>query len=164
MIGMGVGAFQQTGNPLIFMPLHKGADGFMSDEQYETFYWPTLKQVILGLIEAGCVPFPCAEGEYNSRLKYLTELPAGQTLWMFDQTDLVKAKEIIGNTICILGNLPASLLKVGRPEEVQEYCKKMIDTVGKNGGYIMANGSFIDEADADNLKTMIDFTREYGVY
>ncbi len=164
MIGMGIGSFQQTGNPLIFIPLHKGADGFMSDEQYKTFYWPTLKQVMLGLIEAGCVPFPCAEGCYNTRLKYLAELPAGQTLWMFDQTDLVKAKDIIGDNISIMGNLPASLLKVGSTQEVKDYCKKMIDTVGKNGGYIVGNGSFIDEANPENVKAMIDFTKEYGVY
>jgi hypothetical protein len=164
MIGMGIGAFQQTGNPLIFIPLHKGADGFMSDDQFKIFYWPTLKQVILGLIEGGCVPFPCAEGSYNTRLKYLAELPAGQTLWMFDQTDLVKAKEIIGDKICMMGNLPASLLNVGSPQDVKDYCKKMIDSVGKNGGYIVGNGSFIDEANPENLKMMIDFTKEYGVY
>jgi len=57
MIGMGVGAAQQTGNPLIFIPLHKGADGFLSDEQFKKFYWPTLRQVIVGLIENGCIPF-----------------------------------------------------------------------------------------------------------
>ena len=64
-----MGAAQQTGNPLIFMPLHKGADGFLSDEQFKTFYWPTLKKVIVGLIEGGCIPFPAAEGGYNTRLK-----------------------------------------------------------------------------------------------
>ena len=62
MIGMGLGAAQQTGNPLIFMPLHKGADGFLSDEQFKKFYWPTLRKVIVGLIEGGCIPFPAAEG------------------------------------------------------------------------------------------------------
>ena len=34
MIGMGLGASQQTGKPVIFMPLHKGADGFLSDQQF----------------------------------------------------------------------------------------------------------------------------------
>jgi hypothetical protein len=47
MIGMGLGAAQQTGNPVIFMPLHKGADGFLSDEQFKKFYWPTFKAVMV---------------------------------------------------------------------------------------------------------------------
>jgi uroporphyrinogen-III decarboxylase len=164
MINMGVAASQLTGNPLIFMPLHKGADGFMSDEQYKTFYWPTLKKVILGLIEGGCVPFPAAEGGYNSRLEIIKDLPKGKTLWMFDEVDMLKVKEMLGDTLCILGNVSSTLLNVGTPQDVKDYCKKLIDNVGKGGGYIMCNGVFLDEAKAENVKAMVDFSKEYGVY
>jgi len=164
MINMGLGAARHTGNPLIFMPLHKGADGFLSDEQYRKFYWPTFKQVMVGLVEEGCIPFPAAEGGYNTRLQVIKDLPRGKTLWMFDQTDLVKAKEIVGDTLCILGNVPSAMLSLGTPKDVKEYCKKLIDIVGKDGGYIMGNGAFFDEAKAGNVKAMLDFTKEYGVY
>ena len=69
MIKMGASKAKANGNPIVFMPLHKGADGFMSGKQFEEFYWPTLKKVILGLINEGCVPFLYAEGSYNSRLR-----------------------------------------------------------------------------------------------
>jgi hypothetical protein len=164
MITMGLGAARQTGNPVIFMPLHKGADGFLSDEQYKKFYWPTFKQVMVGLIEGGCIPLPAAEGGYNTRLQVIKDLPKGKTLWMFDETDIMKAKAIVGDTLCILGNVPSSMLIVGTPQDVKDYCKKLIDTVGKGGGYIMGNGAFFDEAKPENVKAMIDFTKEYGVY
>jgi uroporphyrinogen-III decarboxylase len=164
MIGMGLGAAQQTGNPIIFMPLHKGADGFMSDEQFKTFYWPTLKVVIEGLIGEGCIPFIAAEGGYNSRLEVIRDLPKGKTIWMFDQTDMVKAKEIVGDTLCLWGNIPSTMLKIGTPEDVKEYAKKLIDTAGKGGGFIMANGAFFDHAKPENIKAMVDFTKEYGGY
>jgi len=164
MITMGLGASRQTGNPVIFMPLHKGADGFLSDEQYKKFYWPTFKQVMVGLIEGGCIPLPAAEGGYNTRLEIIKDLPKGKTLWMFDETDIVKAKAIVGDTLCILGNVPSSMLQLGTPQDVKEYCKKLIDTVGKGGGFIMGNGAFFDEAKPENIKAMIDFTKEYGVY
>lgn len=164
MIGLGLGAAQQTGKPFIFMPLHKGADGFLSDEQFNTFYWPTLKAVIEGLIEGGCIPLPAAEGGYNTRLKYLRELPRGKTLWMFDQTDMAKAKEVVGDTLCLLGNVPSSTLKLGTPQNVKECARNLIDTAGKGGGYIMCNGAFFDEAAPENVKAMVEFTKEYGVY
>jgi hypothetical protein len=164
MIGMGIGAAQQTGNPVIFMPLHKGADGFLSDEQFKTFYWPTLKNVIVGLTEAGCIPFPAAEGGYNTRLEYLTELPKGKTLWMFDETDILKAKDIVGDTLCIFGNVPTSMLKLATTDDIKDYAKKLIDKVGKGGGFIMGNGAFFDHANPENIKALIDFTKEYGVY
>ncbi len=164
MIGMGLGAAQQTGNPVIFMPLHKGADGFLSDVQFKKFYWPTLQKVIEGLIEGGCIPFLAAEGGYNTRLEDIRDLPKGKTLWMFDQTDMTKAKEIVGDTLCLFGNVPSAMLKIGTPEEVKEYCKKLIDTAGKGGGFIMGNGAFFDHAKPENIQAMVEFTKEYGVY
>ena len=164
MIGMGIGASQQTGNPQIFMPLHKGADGFLSDEQFKKFYWPTFKQVMLGLIEGGCIPFPALDGSWGSRLKIIQDIPKGKTVWMVDQSDMEKTKETLGKNACLIGNVPSSMLKLGTPDGVKDYCKKLIDTVGKGGGFIMGNGAFFDEAKPENVKAMVDFTKEYGVY
>jgi uroporphyrinogen-III decarboxylase len=47
---------------------------------------------------------------------------------------------------------------------VKDYCKKLIDIVGRDGGFIMANGAFFDEAKAENIKAMVEFTKEYGKY
>jgi len=164
MVRMGVGAAQTNGRPIIFIPLHKGADGFLSDAHFERFYWPTLRKVVMGLINDGCIPFLAAEGGYNSRLEVIKDLPKGKTLWMFDQTDMAKAKAILGDTACILGNIPLPLLSVGTPQQVKDYAKKLVDTAGKGGGYIMANGAFFDNIKPENLKAMVDFTKEHGVY
>ena len=83
---------------------------------------------------------------------------------MVDQSDMKKAKETLGKNACLLGNVPSSLLGLATPNEVKDYCKKLIDTVGKDGGFIMANGAFFDEAKAENIKTMVEFTKEYGRY
>jgi uroporphyrinogen-III decarboxylase len=53
---------------------------------------------------------------------------------------------------------------LGTPQEVREYAKKLIDTVGKGGGFIMCNGAFFDQAKAENIKALVEFTKEYGVY
>jgi uroporphyrinogen-III decarboxylase len=164
MITMGISAMQQTGNPLIFMPLHKGADGFMSDEQFKRFFWPPFKKVIEGLVEAGCIPFPALEGHWETRLETIQDIPKGKTVWMVDQSDMQKAKKTLGKNACLLGNVPSSLLGLATPDEVKDYCKKLIDTVSKDGGFIMANGAFFDEAKPENIKAMVEFTREYGGY
>jgi uroporphyrinogen-III decarboxylase len=164
LIKMGVPPAKGGRNPLVMIPLHKGADGFLSDEQFKTFYWPTFRKLLMGLIDEGCVPFPAAEGGYNSRLEVIRDLPKGKTMWLFDQTDMAKAKEILGDTACISGNMPIALLTVGTPQQVKDYAKKLIDTVGKGGGYIMANGAFFNKAKPENVKAMVDFTKEYGVY
>jgi hypothetical protein len=164
MIGMGVGAAQQTGNPLIFIPLHKGADGFISDEQFKKFYWPTLKQVIVALVENGCIPFPALEGHWDSRLEVIQDIPKGKTAWMVDQSDIQKAKATLGQNACLIGNVSSSMLNLGTPQDVSDYVKKLIDTVGQGGGLIVGNGAFFDEAKPENVKAMVDTAKEYGAY
>jgi uroporphyrinogen-III decarboxylase len=164
MVNVGLGSARATGNPMVFMPLHKGADGMMSDEQFKKFYWPTFKKVIEGLIDGGCIPFPALEGHWETRLDIIQDIPKNKTVWMVDQSDMKKAKETLGKNACLLGNVPSSLLGLGTPDEVKDYCKKLIDTVGRDGGFIMANGAFFDEAKAENIKAMVEVTKEYGKY
>jgi hypothetical protein len=164
MIGMAVGGMQASGNPLVFMPLHKGADGFLSDEQFKKFYWPTLQAVIVGVIEAGGIPFPALEGHWDSRMKVIQDIPKGKTAWMVDQSDMANVKKTLGKNACLVGNVPSSMLRLSTPDEVKAYCKKLIDTAGKGGGYIMSNGAFFDEANPKNVKAMVDTAKEYGVY
>jgi len=163
-IKRGVSAADTSGVPVIFIPLHKGADGFMSAGQYRTFYWPTLKKVILGLIDEGLIPSLFAEGGYNSRLDIIKDLPRGKVVWHFDQTDMARAREVLGQTACIMGNIPSSLLVSGTPEKTREYCRNLIETAGKGGGFILDAGVVIDEASPDNLHAITEAARKYGVY
>ena len=153
-----------SGPPVIFIPLHKGADGFMSGKQFETFYWPTLKRVIMAMVNDGIMPLLFAEGSYDTRLEIVKELPRGSVAWYFDKTDIAKAKKVLGDKACIIGNLSTSLLMTGTPEEVKEHCRQLIEACSKGGGYILAAGANIDEGNPDNLRAMMEAAKEYGVY
>jgi uroporphyrinogen-III decarboxylase len=164
MVEMGVSAANMTGVPLIFIPLHKGADGFMSNAQFEKFYWPTLKQVMLGLVEEGCIPVMFAEGGYSQRLEIVADFPKGKCIWWFDQTDMKLVKDVLGDTCCIAGNVSTALMTAGTPDEVKAYCKDLIETAGQDGGLILTNGCGIDHAKAENVRAMMEAGKEYGVY
>ena len=164
MVKMGIAASKATGHPIVFMPLHKGADGFMSEEQFNRFYWPTLRKVIIGLINEGIVPILFAEGSYNTRLDLITDLPEGKTIWLFDRSDMARAKKTIGRIACIAGNVPLSLLCTGTPDEVKIYCKNLIDTAKGDGGFILATGAGMDGTKPENVEAMIEFSKQYGAY
>ncbi len=154
-----------TGGQVAMFPLHKGADGWMSQKQFETFYWPSLRKIINALVEEGIMAVCFAEGSFNTRLDSINEFPKGAVCWYFDQTDMAKAKKILGDRCCIMGNVPSSLLFTSTPNEVKEYCRNLIEVCGKGGGYILASGSAnIDRAKMENLRAMIEAAKEYGVY
>ncbi len=164
MLEIALGAAKVSGNPRVFIPLHKGLDGFMSLEQFKRFYWPTLRELMVALINEGCNPCPFWEGNCTSRLPIIKDIPAGKACYAFEATDMVKAKEILGDTVCIRGNVPLSILVGGTTEDVRAYCKRLIDTVGKGGGYIIDAATGLDDAKPENVKAMFEFTKEYGVY
>jgi len=164
MVKSGIASARASGSPFIMIPLHKGADGFMSEEQFLTLYWPTLRQILIGLIDEGLVTIPFAEGSYNSRLEIISDLPKGKTIWIFDRTDMARAKETIGKVACLQGNVPLSLMCAGTPDEVRAYCKNVIETAGEGGGYILSTGAGLQGAKAENLKAFIDAGRDFGVY
>lgn len=151
--------------PGVFIPLHKGADGFMSDEQFRTFYWPSLLKVIHGLNEEGFMPVLFAEGAYGSRLEILAEdLPWAKTVWYFDRTDMARAKKTVGKVACIQGNVPLSLLHAGTPDEVTRYCRNLIETAAPGGGFILDVGAVMHQGNDENLGAMMQAVLDYGVY
>jgi uroporphyrinogen-III decarboxylase len=146
------------------MPLHKGDDTFLSDKQFETFYWPTLRKVFMAMINEGLVPMPFAEGIYNNRLKQIADTPKSGVVWYFDKTDMAEAKRILGDTCCIVGNVPTSIVKTGTPQQVKENCRRLIEDCAPGGGYVLAGGASIDVGRIENLRAMMDAAKEYGVY
>jgi hypothetical protein len=148
----------------VMFPLHKGADGWMSPKQFDTFYWPTMKRVMDAFIDEGIICSLFAEGGYNTRLESVKDFPKGSVVWWFDQTDMAKAKKILGDKFCIQGNVPSSLIVTGTPKDVKERCRKLIDDCGKGGGYVLGAGCIADDPKLENLRAMMEAVREYGVY
>jgi uroporphyrinogen-III decarboxylase len=153
-----------SGCPIIFMPLHKGTGGFMSNQQFETFYWPTLRAVLMGLIDEGLIPMPFAEGNYEPRLEIIKDLPDRFMIWFFEQMDMARAKQILGKHACIAGNVPASILCTGTPQQVKESCRRLIETCAPGGGYILTAAAYMDKGNPDNLRAMMAVAKEYGKY
>lgn len=150
--------------PLCWIWMHKGTREFMSDAQFSEFYWPYLRQGMLALIEKGIIPVVYCEADVESRLEHFADVPPGKVIYHVSTTDMVKAKSVLGGIAAIAGNVPNVMLLSGTPDDVKGYCKNLIDTVGKDGGFIMDTAVMLDEAKPENLKAMIDFTKEYGVY
>ena len=160
LIGKAVSAARASGNPRIFMPLHKGSDGFMSESQFLKFYWPTLREMMLAFIREGLVPCPFFEGEYASRLHIIRDIPPGKACYNFEATDLRKAKAVLGDRVCLRGGVPGSLLVAGTPGQVRAYCEALLRDVAGDGGFILDATTTLDDARPENVRAMFESVRE----
>ena len=155
---------KNTGSKYCFMPLHGGTDDFMSLEDYRTFYWPSLRRVMEEIIDCGMIPYVFCEGKYDTRLEVLREVPRGKVIYMFEQVDIARAKAVLGDTACICGNLPTSLLLYGKPHEVVDETRRLLDTCAPGGGFLMDCSIVLDHYKEENLEAWFDTTLQYGRY
>jgi hypothetical protein len=148
----------------IFIPLHGGSDEFMSPQNYERFYWKGLKVLMDAIIDNGMIPYVFCEGNYDSRLNKLAEVPKGKVIYMFEKVDMKQAKKILGSTACICGNLSSSLMVFGKPEQVADECKRLLDICAPGGGFMMDVSIDLTQANPRNVEVMFETTRTYGKY
>ena len=106
--------------------------------------------------------FGCGPGR---DLKTFAELPERSIVYHVDQGDVVKAHQVLGNKFCISGGIPNVMLSFGKPEEVRAFCRRVIEEVAGNGGYIMDAGAIMqDDTSIENLRVMTETARDYGAY
>lgn len=145
--------------------MHRGCVPFVSPKQFDKFYWPTLKPIIEELWARGHQTLFYAEGDWNAHLDAFAELPDQSIVYHADMADIFEIHKVLGHKFCLSGGIPNALLAVGTPDEVREHCKKVIDGVARDGGYIMDASAIIqNDARVENMRAMTDFTHEYGVY
>jgi uroporphyrinogen-III decarboxylase len=145
--------------------MHRGCSPFVSPDQFERFYWPTLKEIVEEIWSRGHQILFYAEGDWDLHLEFVAQLPEGSIIYHVDRGDIFKAHEALGDKFCLSGGIPNDLLAFGTPDDVRSCCKKVIDEVARDGGYIMDAAAIMqDDTEIENLRAMTDFTREYGVY
>ncbi|MCO6453398.1 MAG: hypothetical protein J5I90_21630 [Caldilineales bacterium] len=145
--------------------MHRGSVPFISHKDFREIYWATLKPIIEELWANSQQIILYAEGNWDSHLAHIAELPEKSVIFHVDQTDLALASKVLGEKFCLSGGIPNAVLSHGTPDEVRAACKYAIDTAAGDGGYIMdACALIMDDAKIENVQAMIDFTLDYGVY
>jgi len=145
--------------------MHRGCVPFISFKQFDEFYWPTVKPITEALWAEGIQTLYYAEGNWDHHLDSFAELPERSIIYHVDQGDIFKAHEVLGDRFCLSGGIPNVLLGHRPAEEVRQYCKKVIEGVARDGGYIIdASAIMQNDAKVDNVRAMTETARQHGVY
>ena len=163
---MGMRQATKEGYMVNFIGATRGAATFISPKMFEKFNWPFIKRYALGLLEAGITPLFHFDSDWTPFLEYFKDLPKGKCVLELDGvTDIFKAKKVLGGHMCLMGDVPAALLTLGSVEDVRAYVRRLCEEVGDGGGYILSSGCSVPvDAKAENVRTMIEAAKTYGLY
>jgi len=145
--------------------MHRGCVPFVTPDQFNSHYWPTLKPIIEELWMNGHQTLFYAEGDWGYHLASFAELPDRSIVYHVDQGDIIETHQRLGQKFCLSGGIPNHILGFNGPQEVRDYCRKVIDGVAQDGGYIMdASAIMQNDTQVENMQALTDFTRDYGTY
>lgn len=154
---------EATGGEPITMMLATVRPTFVAPRYFKKFFWPYFKAGVERIVEEGILINLHFDGDWTPYLEYFLELPAGKIVLELDGlTDIFKAKEILKGHMCIMGDVPAGMFSLSSPQEITDYCKKLIDIVGEGGGFILSSGCTVPiDAKPENLRAMIEIGKTY---
>jgi uroporphyrinogen-III decarboxylase len=145
--------------------MHRGCVPFISRAHFESIYWATLEPIVQALWRQGNQVLFYAEGNWDAHLERFAELPAGSIVYHIDRGQPELAHRILGKKFCLSGGVPNALLLFGKPDDVKAHCRKLIETIGADGGYILDASAIIQsDCTVENLIAMTQAAKEYGVY
>ncbi len=164
IVRMAIGGVKASGVPRAQIGLHRESSSTFSLKIFEEIALPMIKKIVELISKENIKTILHCDGDWTPNLEYLTELPKGKCILdLDDSTDIFKAKEILGDRVCIAGNLHESLFAFSNPQKVEEYCKKLIDIVGEGGGFVL-KGEPPRESKIENIKAMVNTAKTYGIY
>ena len=81
-------------------------------------------------------------------------------------SDLEGLKEQFGGRITFCGGIDTHrILPAGTPEEVRQEVKRVIDVLGKGGGYMVSSvHTIMNDVPPENVLAMVDAVMEHGAY
>ena len=164
MIEEYINACRQFGQKVAFIAEERSCGYFFPLKIFERFWWPYTLEIVDALWSEGIVTWFHLDQCWDKNIPYFKQLPRGSAVLALDgTTDIFAAKEVLRNHLCLAGDLSAALLSIGKREEVEAYCRRLIKEVGGDGGFILSSGCEMPAAvRAENWRAMIQTARTYS--
>ncbi len=135
----------------------------VSPKIFEDLQWSWMKGAADIALAEGVTPFFHLDSDWTETLPYFKQFPKGTCIIHWGgETDIFKAKEVLRGHMCIMGDASPAMMSVSTPKEVDEYFRRLVDELGKDGGYIMCEGCFLPAtAKYENVKAMVNVAKNY---
>ena len=134
----------------------RSAPSMLSAAMWDRFVWPYFKRLVNEVIDAGLIALLHLDSNWDRELARFRELPKGRCIMATDgETDLFKAKEILGDHMCLMGDVPATMQCLGSPDEVYEYSTRLIRELGPEGFILQSGCDIAANAKLENVRAMV---------
>lgn len=161
MIKLGLANAKRAKGDRVAIFAMRSSASFLSPKLFDEISFPSLKRMVEGYHAAGLVSVLHCDGNWDLMLPRFKELPRASCIVELDgASDIRKAREVLADHLCIKGDVRAALLALGEKEQVETYCRELMDFMGRDGGFILGSGCEVPiTAKPENVAAMIAAAR-----
>jgi uroporphyrinogen-III decarboxylase len=164
---MVMGAGEVPGADTIFF--YNGGPPGMSPKIYDEFYWPYAKKMVDIAVKRGFKVWNHWDNDHTPFLETIKAMAdgiaKGKIVMDFEKTNMKKAKQALKGKVAIYGNVSSAMLVYGTPEEVDTYCRQLIEDCAADGGFILGSECEVPwDSKPENVRAMLKAAEKYNPY
>lgn len=163
MVELGLTSAALDFAPGVWVGGWRSASGLLSPRIWDEFVFPYLYQIVHALAAQGVVSVLHLDQDWTRDLARLRELPAKSCVLNPDgMTDIRRAKELLGDHMAIMGDVPATLFAIGTPDEVYGYVRDLVRDIGPTGLLLCPGCDAPLNTKPENMEAFVAAAREFG--
>lgn len=161
MIELGVANARRAKGDRVAIFAMRSSASFLSPKLFDEISFPSIKRMVEGYQAAGLVSVLHCDGNWDLMLPRFRDLPQASCIVELDgASDIRKAREVLADHLCIKGDVRAAMLSLSEREEVETYCRELIEFMGHEGGFILGSGCEVPiTAKNENVAALIAAAR-----
>lgn len=141
----------------------RAASALVAPKLWDRFVWPYYLKIADALIAKGITPVLHWDQDWTRDLVRLQELPAKKCILNPDgMTDMKKFKELAGDRMAMMGDVPASLLAAGTPDDVFAYVRDLVELFDGTGLILCPGCDAPINAKPENMEAFVAAAHEFG--
>lgn len=163
LIQQGIGMAQLSGVPSIWVGGWRAASALLAPKLWDRFVFPYYHQIVTTLAEHGITSVLHFDQNWTRDLARLRELPAKKCILNPDgMTDVRRAKELLGDHMAIMGDVPSTLFAAGTPDDIYNYVRDLVRDVGPTGLILCPGCDAPINTRPENMEAFVAAAREFG--
>ncbi|MBI4786558.1 MAG: uroporphyrinogen-III decarboxylase [Chloroflexi bacterium] len=139
------------------------ASALLGPKLWNRFVWPYYVKLAEELIRVNITPIFHWDQDWTRDVGRLADLPAKKCILNPDgMTNLKTFKQMVGNRMAVMGDVPASLFAAGTPDDIRNYVRELVELF-EGQGLILCPGCDVPiNAKPENVEAFIAASHEFG--
>jgi len=141
----------------------RSASALVAPRLWDRLVWPYILEQAEALVQVGITPVLHWDQDWTRDLVRLQELPAKKCILNPDgMTDVRKFKELVGDRMAMMGDVPAAMLAAGTPDDVTKYVRDLVSLFGNTGLILCPGCDAPINTKPENMEAFVAAARQYG--